>query len=104
MKLEAQKSIEKEGTQVGHLKSGDIVAQSLDDSQEQIRRYIRLTYLSPNFFKWWMSEKLLLSLRLSCLTYQKMNNRFCILKLNMPTQHRHYRKHNDYEAFQNKED
>ena len=51
MKLEAQKAIEKQGAQVGHLKSRDIVAQNSDDSREQIRRYIRLTYLIPELLK-----------------------------------------------------
>ena len=51
MKLEAQKTIEKRGAQVGHLKSRDIVAQNSDDSREQIRRYIRLTYLIPELLK-----------------------------------------------------
>lgn len=51
MKLEAQKAIEKRGAQVGHLKSRDIVAQNSDDSREQIRRYIRLTYLIPELLK-----------------------------------------------------
>lgn len=51
MKLEAQKAIEKRGAQLVHLKSRDIVAQNSDDSREQIRRYIRLTYLIPELLK-----------------------------------------------------
>lgn len=51
MKLEAQKAVEKQGAQVGHLKSRDIVAQNSDESREQIRRYIRLTYLIPELLK-----------------------------------------------------
>lgn len=51
MKLEAQKAMEKQGAQVGHLKSRDIVAQNSDDSREQIRRYIRLTFLIPELLK-----------------------------------------------------
>ena len=51
MKLEAQKAIEKRGAHLGHLKSRDIVARNSDDSREQIRRYIRLTYLIPELLK-----------------------------------------------------
>ena len=45
------KSNRKRGGPPWDLKSRDIVARNSDDSREQIRRYIRLTYLIPELLK-----------------------------------------------------
>ena len=64
MKLDAIKHQGKASVQVAEkLLSVEKVADDAGESKDQVRRYIRLTYLIPNCSRWWTTEKSLSTLR-----------------------------------------
>ncbi len=65
MKLDAIKHQGTASSQVGTrlLRSDEKVALDAGESRNQVQRYIRLTYLTPNYSQWWTKTKSLSILR-----------------------------------------
>ena len=57
--------------------SREILGEQVGESQDQIRRYIRLTELIPEIHEMLMTKRFLCGRRWSCLICRKRNRRYC---------------------------
>ena len=63
-------------------RSDELLGEEVGESKDQIRRYIRLTYLIPEILIWSITRKLPCVRRWSCLICQKKNRRYCTIPWN----------------------